>query len=120
MRLLGEQTLSRIPELLLADTPAVIAAIQAANIHASTAGRRAVQLLEKPADAVHESANGVRKTHPHAVSAVAGTGPPFKTEIHFWTAAPRMVTARTIITTVQMVSTQPSTLRAALAPTASG
>ena len=102
------------------DSPTVVAAIQAADIHPSTSGRCAIELLEQPADAVREHANGVRKAHAHAVSAVAGTGPPFITEIHFWTAAPRMMTARTIMTTVQMVSTQPSTLRAALAPTASG
>ena len=122
MRLLGGQTLSRIPELLLADTPAVVAAIQAANIHPSTTGRGAVKLLEKPADAVHEHANGVRQAHAHAHagSAVAGTGPPLRTEIHFWTAAPRMMTASTIITVVQIVRIHPSMLRAVLAPTASG
>ena len=102
------------------DSPAVVAAIQAAHIHPSTPGRRPVELAEKAADAVREDANGVRKAHAHAVSAVAGTGPPLSTEIHFWTAAPRMMTASTIMTTVQMVRIQPSMLRAALAPTASG
>ena len=83
MRLLGIQTLPRIPELLLADTPAVFATIQAANIHPSTTGRGSVKLLEQPAEAVHDRANGLRQPHVHALSAVAGTGPPLSTEIHF-------------------------------------
>lgn len=102
----------------ISNSPGVLATIQAAHVHPSTAGRRAIQLLEQPADAVREHANGVQEAH--AVSAVAGTGPPLSTEIHFWTAAPRMMIASTIMMTVQMVSTQPSTLRAALAPIASG
>ena len=114
----GRQGGTRITDLLLPDAPRILATIQVAHIHPSTAGRRAIELLEEPADAVRENTNGVQEAH--AVSAVAGTGPPFSTEIHFWTAAPRMTIAKTIMTTVQMVSTHPSTLRAALAPIASG
>lgn len=102
------------------DTPAVGATIQAADIHPSAPGRGLVELSEEAADTVRESANGVRNIHGHAVSAVAGTGPPLRIDIHFCTAAPRIITASTIMTVVQMVRIHPSMLRAVLAPMASG
>ena len=68
---------------IAAYSPAVVAAIQAADIHPSTAGRRAVELAEQTADAIREGANGVRQAELHAVSAVAGTGPPLRTDTHF-------------------------------------
>ena len=43
----------RIPDL--SDTPAVVAAVQAAHIHPSTPGRRLVELAKQHADAVRES-----------------------------------------------------------------
>ena len=60
-----------------------MAAIQAAHIHPSTPRRGLVELAEELADAVRESANGVPEVEPHVVSAVAGTGPPLITDIHF-------------------------------------
>ena len=60
-----------------------MAAIQAAHIHPSTPWRGLVQLSEQLADAVQKSPDGVHKAQNHAVSAVAGTGPPFNTDIHF-------------------------------------
>jgi hypothetical protein len=124
---------------VISNTPGILAAIQAAHIHTSTTWGRAIEFLEQAAHAVQEGKrqNVKGRTQAdmrawpfcllpfafclsHAVSAVAGAGPPLSTEIHFCTAAPRMITASTIITTVQIVSTQPSMLRAALAPTASG
>jgi hypothetical protein len=41
--------------------PAVFAAIQAAHVHPSTAGRRAVELTEEIADTADEGSNGVRE-----------------------------------------------------------
>jgi len=102
-------------------TPAVLAAVQAAHIHTSTAGRRAVELTEELADTARECASGVQQTQLHAVSpAVSGTGAPFNVAIHFWTAAPSTITASTIMMVVQIVRIQPSMLRAGSAPTASG
>jgi uncharacterized membrane protein len=101
-------------------TPGVVAAVQAAHIHPSTAGRRLVKLAEQAADAVRKGAYGVREARHQDRSAVAGIGPPLSTDIHFWTAAPRIITASTIITVVQMVRIHPSMLRAVLAPIASG
>ena len=60
-----------------------MAAIQAAHIHPSTPRRGLVQLAEQLADAVQESPDGAHNAQNHAVSAVAGTGPPLITEIHF-------------------------------------
>lgn len=110
----------RIPESLSADAPAVFTTIQVAHVHPSTAGRRVVKDAEKRTNAVHEGVDGIPEAHHYDCSAVAGTGPPLSTEIHFWIAAPRMITASTIITAVQIVSTHPSTWRSGFAPTASG
>jgi hypothetical protein len=75
--------LLRISDVRFANTPAVLATVQVANIEASTTGRRAVELTKERADAVRESANGVNEALHHDVSAVAGTGPPFITDTHF-------------------------------------
>ena len=74
-----------IPDWQIRDpnTPRVLAAIQAAHIHPSTAGGGLIKLSEQAADAVGESANGVRKFQHHVVSAVAGAGPPPRTDIHY-------------------------------------
>lgn len=90
----------------VSDAPRILATVQVAHINPSTSGRRAIQLLEKPADAVRENTNGVQEAH--AVSAVAGTGPPLRTENHFWTAAPSTMTASTIMMVVQIVRIHPS------------
>lgn len=106
------------------DCPRILATIQVADVEPSTARRRPVELAKQIADTGDESSNGVRNLHLHqstqALSAVAGTGPPPRTDTHFWAAAPRMITASASITAVQIVRIHPSVCRAALAPVASG
>src|SRR5436190_18141344 len=75
---------------IAANTPTVVAAVQAAHIQASTGRRRAVELLKQGAHAVRSEANGVanrvRNPEFHAVPAVARARPPLRPAVHFWTA----------------------------------
>src|SRR5918993_3408454 len=52
------------------DAPTVVAAVQAAHIHPSTAGRRSVKLAKQVAHAIRKGANDVSQVRFHAVSAV--------------------------------------------------
>ena len=103
------------------NAPAVVAAVQAAHIHPSTAGRRAVELAEQGADAIHE----LRTASVHLIfmpllgggrHRAAARGPTSTSGPR----APSTITASTIMIVVQMVRIQPSVWRAALAPIASG
>ena len=119
-----DHQITRSTASILPYTPAVVAAIQAAHIEASTGRRRAIELVKEGAHAVRSKANSfansVRNAEFHAVPAVAGARPPLRTDIHFWTAPVNTMIASTIMIVVQIVRIQPSVCRAALAPTANG